>query len=64
MDEAGVITTLIHPSDPIDRKNFSFDHSYWSFDGFIEDATGKNVADSNHSRGDRYCDQVDYFDWR
>ena len=58
MDGSGTVTTLTNPADASDRKNFSFDYSYWSFDGFTEDATGRNVADPSHLRGDRYCDQV------
>jgi hypothetical protein len=55
----GVTTSLTHPTDLADRKNFSFDHSYWSFDGFSEDRTsGRNVADPSHPRGHQYCDQV------
>ena len=61
MDGSGTVTTLTNPADASDRKNFSFDYSYWSFDGFTEDAAGRNVADPSHLRGDRYCDQVHIF---
>jgi hypothetical protein len=57
VDMDGVTTYLTHPTDQADRKSFSFDHSYWSFDGFNED---KNVADPSHPRGHQYCDQVNY----
>lgn len=58
--DGGVTTILTNPTDPADRKNFSFDHSYWSFDGFIHDDKGKNVPDPSHPRGNQYCDQVIY----
>lgn len=54
----GSTTSLVNPADPTDRKTYSFDYSYWSFDGFIQDSSGKNVADANHPRGNQYSDQV------
>ncbi|XP_046450111.1 kinesin-like protein KIF28P isoform X5 [Daphnia pulex] len=62
VDMDGVTTSLTHPTDLADRKSFSFDHSYWSFDGFSEDQTsGRNVADPSHPRGHQYCDQERLF---
>ncbi|EFX76074.1 hypothetical protein DAPPUDRAFT_55475, partial [Daphnia pulex] len=62
VDVDGVATFLTHPTDLADRKSFSFDHSYWSFDGFSEDQTsGRNVADPSHPRGHQYCDQERLF---
>jgi hypothetical protein len=54
----GVVTTLINPQDPQDRKSFTFDYSYWSFDGFKLDADGRTVPDMDHPRGKQYCGQV------
>lgn len=36
----GKITNLTHPDNPSDVKAFTYDYSYWSFDGMKEDATG------------------------
>ena len=52
---SGDDTTLINPGDPSDRKKFTYDRSYWSFDGFTEDEKGRTVADP--CKGARYCDQ-------
>jgi len=54
----GVVTTLINPQDPQDKKSFTFDYSYWSFDGFKLDADGRTVPDVEHPRGKQYCGQV------
>lgn len=54
----GALTTITNPQDPNDRKNYTFDHSYWSFDGFEVDSQGLLVPDPQHPNGHRYCDQV------
>lgn len=54
----GDVILLTNPTDPTDQKSFTFDHSYWSFDGFIQDTSGKYVADPNQRQGTRYCSQV------
>ncbi|XP_057378672.1 kinesin-like protein KIF1A [Daphnia carinata] len=58
----GAQTVLTHPADQTDRKSFTFDYSYWSFDGFKQDpVSGRNVPDPKHPRGDSYCDQERLF---
>lgn len=39
----GPITTLINPENQ-DEKEFAFDYSYWSHDGFETDDTGYNES--------------------
>ena len=39
----GPITTLINPETQ-DEKDFAFDYSYWSHDGFETDDTGYNES--------------------
>ena len=39
----GPVTTLINPEDQ-QEKEFAFDYSYWSHDGFETDDTGYNEA--------------------
>eukprot|EP00040_Diaphanoeca_grandis_P022652 m.122188 g.122188 ORF g.122188 m.122188 type:complete len:1254 (+) comp28906_c0_seq1:110-3871(+) len=50
-------TTIIDPSGEKEPKTFSFDHSYWSHDGFeeAEDKSLKKISDS-------YASQADVFD--
>ncbi|XP_033735609.1 kinesin-like protein KIF28P isoform X3 [Pecten maximus] len=47
----GNSTTITDPNSG-QEKTFSFDHSYWSHDGFIEDKDGVNKSESDH-----YADQ-------
>lgn len=54
-------TILMNPNFPgEERKQFSFDHSYWSHDGFIEnpDGSGATQADPMHENGFKYATQV------
>ena len=39
----GPVTTIINPDDDVE-KDFAFDYSYWSHDGFGTDDTGYNEA--------------------
>ena len=39
-------------------KKFNFDFSYWSHDGFKEQADGYMVPDKSHANGNKYADQV------
>jgi len=39
----GPMTTLINPENQ-DEKDFAFDYSYWSHDGFETDDTGYNES--------------------
>lgn len=51
-------TIIINPNDSNDRRVFSYDHSYWSTDGFKQHSSGRFEADLEHDRGHQYCDQV------
>jgi len=50
------MTTITNPENG-DKKTFTFDHSYWSHDGYKEDSDGVSIADGNIS----YADQVGTF---
>ena len=39
-------------------RKFNFDFSYWSHDGFKEEANGYMVPDKSHANGNKYADQV------
>ena len=56
-------TTIIKaPPTELDKeatKMFTFDYSYWSFDGFKEEPSGYLAPDGPRSR---YCDQKKIFD--
>lgn len=47
-------TTITNPESG-DTKSFSFDHSYWSHDSYIEDGDGIYIKDTDSSN---YADQV------
>lgn len=51
-------TKITNPDNPEETKTFTFDHSYWSFDGFKEDKSGYCAPDPGHKNGKKYCDQV------
>ena len=53
----GGTTTITDPSDG-DSKSFTFDYSYWSFDGCKEEKDGYFAPDKSHPNGSKYCDQV------
>ncbi|XP_069953210.1 kinesin-like protein KIF28 [Cherax quadricarinatus] len=55
----GKVTTLTHPENPSDVKSFTYDYSYWSFDGAKEDAKGYLAKDSPKSR---FSDQQTVYD--
>ena len=57
----GATTTITNPDNPSDTKKFAFDYSYWSFDGFKEEADGYCAPDPKHKNGKKFCDQVQYF---
>ena len=51
------VTTVEDPDAPDETpKSFTYDYSYWSFDGFKERPDGY-FASANSSSG-AYCDQV------
>ena len=54
----GQSTAIKHPNDPKDAKKFTFDHSYWSFDGFKDESNGYSAADPSHPNGKKFADQV------
>lgn len=49
---SGPTTIITHPETGAEKK-FSYDFSYWSHDGYTEQANGYNQAD-----GGKYADQV------
>ena len=53
----GPTTTITDPSSG-EEKKFTFDYSYWSFDGFKEEKNGYCAPDSKHPNGKKFCDQV------
>ena len=58
VDMNGNTTTIWDPKNTDDRKKFTFDHSYWSFDGSKDDKTGYTASDPSHKNGKKFCDQV------
>lgn len=58
LDMIGALTQITDPENPGNPpKEFTFDFSYWSHDGFHEDENGYLVADS-----DKYATQRKVFD--
>ncbi|CAL1277290.1 unnamed protein product [Larinioides sclopetarius] len=55
---SGNTTFLTNPDDPSDPvKKFTYDHSYWSHDGFKELPNGYCAQDTSHANGAKFCDQ-------
>jgi hypothetical protein len=54
----GKKTGLTNPDDPNDVKTFTYDHSYWSFDGCRERKDGYVEKDPSHPNAAKYADQV------
>ena len=54
----GNSTKITNPSDTNDEKSFTFDYSYWSFDGCKAETDGYSAPDPSHKNGKKYCDQV------
>ena len=54
----GQQTTITNPKDANEVKKFSFDHSYWSFDGSKEESNGYCAPDKSHPNGKKFADQV------
>eukprot|EP00002_Diphylleia_rotans_P023808 TRINITY_DN4688_c0_g1_i2.p1 TRINITY_DN4688_c0_g1~~TRINITY_DN4688_c0_g1_i2.p1 ORF type:complete len:1214 (+),score=278.54 TRINITY_DN4688_c0_g1_i2:125-3766(+) len=52
----GQMTSIVNPMND-EKKNFSFDFSYWSHDGFSTRADGMMIPD-----GEKYADQRRVFD--
>ena len=51
-------STVITNPENNEPKSFTFDYSYWSFDGFKEESDGYCAADKSHPNGKKFCDQV------
>ena len=58
IDMNGNTTTITNPEDGNDSKKFTFDYSYWSFDGSKEGKDGYAAPDPSHKNGKKFCDQV------
>uniref|UniRef100_A0A2P2I1T5 Kinesin-like protein 6 n=1 Tax=Hirondellea gigas TaxID=1518452 RepID=A0A2P2I1T5_9CRUS len=58
----GDVTTVTAPDDQTDTKSFTYDHSYWSFDGFYENSDGYMAKDKKHKNGNKYADQNTVYD--
>ena len=58
----GPVTTIVNPETE-EEKEFAFDHSYWSHDGFVEDERGYNTAEgaSPSPSGTPYASQADVY---
>ena len=54
----GPQTTITNPNDPNEVKKFSFDYSYWSFDGSKEDKDGFSAPDPASRNGSKFACQV------
>ena len=51
-------TVLFNPNDPKEKpKKFTFDHSYWSNDGYTLLNDQILVTDTSHSNGHKFADQ-------
>ena len=53
----GNSTTITNPDDN-ETKSFTFDQSYWSFDGCKEQKDGYCAPDPSHPNGKKFADQV------
>eukprot|EP00095_Tigriopus_kingsejongensis_P011917 maker-scaffold507_size152468-snap-gene-0.36 protein:Tk11917 transcript:maker-scaffold507_size152468-snap-gene-0.36-mRNA-1 annotation:"kinesin-like protein kif28p-like" len=58
---SGNTTNITNPENS-EEKKFTFDHSYWSFDGSKDRKDGYAEADKNHKNGKKFCDQQRVFD--
>ena len=54
----GPQTTITNPNDPNEVKKFSFDYSYWSFDGFKVEKDGFSAPDPGQRNGTKFACQV------
>ncbi|CAG0885568.1 unnamed protein product [Darwinula stevensoni] len=54
----GKRTSIADPNGKDDKKNFTFDYSYWSHDGCKEEADGYVSPDPSHPNGRKFADQV------
>ena len=55
----GPQTTIMNPEVPNDDgKVFTFDYSYWSHDGSMDDGNGYWTKDPSHPNASKFADQV------
>ena len=54
----GNVTSLTDPDDRDEVKSFTYDYSYWSFDGGKERKDGYIEPDPSHKNGNKFADQV------
>ena len=58
----GNATSLKNPQNMSEKgREFFFDYSYWSHDGFKEISDGYMEPDNSHANGKKYADQVCLF---
>nr|XP_040578221.1 kinesin-like protein KIF28P isoform X1 [Lepeophtheirus salmonis]XP_040578231.1 kinesin-like protein KIF28P isoform X1 [Lepeophtheirus salmonis]XP_040578235.1 kinesin-like protein KIF28P isoform X1 [Lepeophtheirus salmonis] len=57
----GPSTTILNPEDANDKRTFTFDHSYWSFDGFKTDQDEYCLPDLQDPNGGKFSDQNKVF---
>ena len=50
--------TILHKGDGSSPRDFAFDYSFWSHNGYIEKENGYMLKESNNSK---YCDQEQVF---
>ena len=53
----GNSTTITDPENN-EPRSFTFDYSYWSFDGGKEQSDGYVAPDKSHKNGSKFSDQV------
>lgn len=60
VDMQSSTTLVFNPSNLHEQpKKFTFDYSYWSHDGYTQDADNSYAqSDPSHPNGDKYADQV------
>ena len=57
----GPATYLTDPDDPDgEPRSFSFDYSYWSYDGSRKEENGYFGADDSHPNGGQFVGQVGF----
>jgi hypothetical protein len=58
----GNVTQVHDPNNPFaDPKPFTYDYSYWSFDGYKENDDGYFAPDLEQKNGNKYADQKNVF---
>ena len=57
LDTNNTTTFIRDPAPGGETKSFTFDHSYWSFDG-CKEVNGYFEPDKSHKNGSKFADQV------